>query len=185
MVSNKNNKNNKNNTPQLTETLLYKSPNGSVTLEVIIDQKNETLWGTKKTMAELFNVKKQTIDYHIQNIYDDEELSEVSTTKEIMVVQKEGNRNVKRNLDFYNLDIIIAVGYRVGSKEGTQFRKWSTSVLKEFMIKGFVLDDELLKNGTRFGKDYFDELLERIREIRALKNLRFFGPGKSLIFQGF
>lgn len=110
---------------------------------------------------------RSVITKHLKNIYDDGELSKSSTCAKIAHVQQEGNREVKRQTTFYNLDAIISVGYRVNSKNATHFRIWATGVLKEFMVKGFVLDDELLKNGTRFGKDYFDELLERIREIRS------------------
>jgi hypothetical protein len=110
---------------------------------------------------------KYTITYHLKEIYKTNELNENSTTRKIRVVQKEGNREVSREIDFYSLDAIIAVGYRVNSIQATQFRIWATQTLKEFIIKGFVLDDERLKQGKKFGKDYFDELLERIREIRA------------------
>ena len=139
------------------------------------------MWATQKTMAELFNVDRSVITKHLKNIYADGELSKISTCAKSAHVQKEGNREVKRQTTFYNLDAIISVGYRVNSKNATHFRIWATGILKEYMIKGFVLDDELvflcghyegvddelLKNGTRFGKDYFDELLERIREIRS------------------
>lgn len=152
---------------EITNTLLYVSEEGAVTIEVIIDSENETMWANQKTMAELFNVTKQNISYHLNDIFETEELDKDSTVKKILTVQNEGNRQVKREQTFYNLDAIISVGYRVNSKQATHFRRWATSVLKEYMIKGFALDDELLKNGTRFGKDYFDELLERIREIRA------------------
>ena len=117
-------------------------------------------------MAELFNVSKSTISEHLKHIFEEGELNKNSTVRKIRTVQIEGNREVKRQTTFYNLDAIISVGYRVNSKNATHFRIWATRVLKEFMVKCFVLDDELLKNGTRFGKDYFDELLERIREIR-------------------
>jgi hypothetical protein len=157
----------KGNEAELIETLLYSGNYGAVTLEVIIDQENETMWATQKTMAELFKKNTNTIDEHLQNIFKTQELDEILTTQNFRVVQKEGKRNVKRNFKFYNLDAMIAIGYRVNSKQGTQFRIWATNILNEYMIKGFVLDDELLKNGTRFGKDYFDELLERIREIRV------------------
>jgi hypothetical protein len=118
-------------------------------------------------MAELFGVESNTITYHLKEIYKTGELEETATTRKIRVVQKEGSRDVSRDLDFYNLDAIIAVGYRVNSHQATQFRIWATKTLREFIIKGFVLDDERLKQGKRFSKDYFDELLERIREIRA------------------
>ena len=118
-------------------------------------------------MAELFGVEVHTVNYHLKEIFKSGELKEDSTIRKIRIVQREGNRDVSRDVDFYNLDAIIAVGYRVNSYQATQFRIWATRTLKEFIIKGFVLDDERLKHGQRFGKDYFDELLERIREIRA------------------
>lgn len=118
-------------------------------------------------MAELFGVESHTITYHLKEIYQSGELQTDSTTRKIRVVQTEGNREVSRELDFYNLDAIIAVGYRVNSYHATQFRIWETNTLKEFIVKGFVMDDERLKQGKDWGKDYFDELLERIREIRA------------------
>jgi hypothetical protein len=118
-------------------------------------------------MAQLFDVDLRTINEHLKNIFESGELEESSTIRKFRIVQKEGKRNVSRNVSFYNLDAIIATGYRVNSKKATQFRIWATNTLREFITKGFVLDDDLLKNGTRFGKDYFDELLERIKEIRA------------------
>ena len=118
-------------------------------------------------MADLFGTTKQAISYHLQRIYETNELQREATVKEILTVQVEGGREVSRKLEYYNLDVIIAVGYRVNSRQATQFRIWATQTLREFIIKGFVLDDERLKQGKRFGKDYFDELLERIREIRA------------------
>jgi hypothetical protein len=153
------------NTPQHNDIIFYNTPKGEVKIEVIFNE--ETFWLTQKRMAELFGVESHTITYHLKEIYKTEELVESATTRKIRVVQKEGNRDVSRDLDFYNLDAIIAVGYRVNSFEATQFRIWATRTLKEFIIKGFVLDDERLKQGKRLGKDYFDELLERIREIRA------------------
>jgi len=128
---------------------------------------NETFWMTQKAMAELFDVNVPAISKHLTNIYDEEELIKKSTVSKMEIVQKEGQRNVKRMQEFYNLDAIIAVGYRVNSKKATRFRQWATKTLKEYIIKGFVLNDDMLKNGNPFGKDYFDELLERIREIRA------------------
>lgn len=118
-------------------------------------------------MAELFGVKTQAITKHLGNIYEEEELTREATCSKRNKFQIEGDREVKRNLDFYNLDAIIAVGYRVNSKKATRFRQWATKTLKEYITKGFVLNDDMLKNGKPFGKDYFDELLERIREIRA------------------
>lgn len=150
---------------QTNDIILYSTPEGTVKVEVIFT--DDSFWLTQKRMAELFGVESHTITYHIKEIYKSGELSEEATTRKIRAVQKEGSREVTRELDFYNLDTIIAVGYRVNSFEATQFRIWATKTLKEFIIKGFVLDDERLKQGSRFGKDYFDELLERIREIRA------------------
>lgn len=147
------------------EIIFYSSPQGDVKVEVLFNE--ETFWLSQKRMAELFNVDVRTVNEHLQNIYNSSELEEGATIRKIRIVQKEGNRDVAREIEFYNLDAIIAVGYRVNSFEATQFRIWATKVLKEFIIKGFVLDDERLKQGKRFGKDYFDELLERIREIRA------------------
>ncbi|MCI8677002.1 MAG: virulence RhuM family protein [Lawsonibacter sp.] len=118
-------------------------------------------------MAELFDVKTPAISKHLQNIYEEEELDRTTTISKMETVQNEGGRSVRRVVDFYNLDAIIAIGYRVNSKKATRFRQWATKTLKEYITKGFVLNDELMKNGRPFGRDYFDELLERIREIRA------------------
>lgn len=147
------------------DLILYQSENGNVQVEVLYD--NENFWLTQKTMAELFGCTSDNIGLHLKNIYKEKELNKDATTEKISVVQKEGNRNVKRNVDFYSLDAIIAVGYRVNSKEATSFRIWATNTLKEYIKKGFVLNTELLKNGPKFGKDYFDELLVKIKEIRA------------------
>ncbi len=148
-----------------SDIIFYKSPEGNVKVEVIFN--DETFWLSQKRMAELFGVDIRTINEHLGNIFTSDELSESATIRKIRIVQKEGQRDVARDIEFYNLDAIIAVGYRVNSYQATQFRIWATKTLREFIIKGFVLDDERLKQGTRFGKDYFDELLERIREIRA------------------
>ena len=145
--------------------LLYKSNHGEVKVEVIFN--NETFWMSQKRMAELFGVDVRTINYHLSQIYESGELVEKATIRKIGIVQTEGDRNVNRQPLFYNLDAIIAVGYRVNSYQATQFRIWATAVLKELIVKGFVLDDERLKQGTHFGKDYFDDLLVRIREIRT------------------
>jgi len=148
-----------------TNFILYTDENGNVKVEVFIQ--DETVWLTQKAMGQLFGVESNTITYHLKEIYKTGELNEEATTRKVRAVQQEGKRKVSRDLDFYNLDAIIAVGYRVNSYQATQFRIWATKTLKEFIIKGFVLDDERLKQGKHFGKDYFDELLERIREIRA------------------
>ena len=146
--------------------ILYTTPNGEVKLEVFIQ--GETLWLTQKMMAELFGVKEHTITYHLKEIYESGELIEKATTRKIRVLRDEGNRQVTRDIDFYNLDAIISVGYRVNSGKATQFRIWATQVLKEYIIKGFAMNDARLKQGDKaFGKDYFRELLERVRSIRT------------------
>lgn len=146
--------------------VLYHVDDSDVSVNAVIQ--NDSIWITQKAMAELFGCTSDNISSHLKNIYSEGELIKEATTEKISVVQKEGSRNVKRNIDFYNLDAIISVGYRVNSRQATKFRIWATGVLKEYMIKGFVLDDERLKQGeTVFGKDYFKELLERVRSIRA------------------
>ncbi len=146
--------------------LFYQSKDGNISVQIIIG--DETVWTTQKGMGEIFGVQSNNITYHLNEIYKNEELTEDATTQKIRVVQKEGNRDVSRELDFYNLDAILSVGYRVSSPQATQFRIWANKVLKEYLIKGFALDDERLKQGKQmYGKDYFDELLQRIREIRA------------------
>lgn len=149
-----------------TSFLFYTSDNGTTNIQVILGE--DTVWVTQSSMAEIFDTTKQNISLHLSNIYKEGELNKFATVKEILTVQKEGNRDVQRNIEFYNLDAIISVGYRVNSNKATLFRIWATSVLKEYLIKGFALDDDRLKQGkTLFDKDYFDELIERIREIRA------------------
>ena len=144
--------------------LLYKTRQGEARIEVIFN--NETFWMSQKRMAELYGVDVRTVNYHLAQIFESGELQESATIRKIGIVQMEGDREVNRPQMLYNLDTIIAVGYRVNSYQATQFRIWATSVLKEMIIKGFVLDDERLKQGKHFGKDYFDDLLNRIREIR-------------------
>jgi hypothetical protein len=148
-----------------SDIIFYTTTDGAVHIEVFFQ--NETFWLTQKRMAELFGVEVPAISKHLAKIFESGELMPESTVSILEIVQKEGSRNVTRKMEFYNLDAIIAVGYRVNSRQATQFRIWATKTLREFIIKGFVLDDERLKQGQRFGKDYFDELLERIREIRA------------------
>ena len=146
--------------------LIYQTAEEDISVNALIQ--DETIWLTQKAMGELFGVESHTINYHLKEIYKTEELQEEATARKIRVVQQEGKRSVGRELQFYNLDAIISVGYRVNSRRATQFRIWATNVLKEYMIKGFVLDDERLKQGkTAFGKDYFRELLERVRSIRT------------------
>jgi len=153
------------NAPKEGDLILYRTPTGTVRVEVLYE--GETFWLDQKRIAELFGVDLRTISYHLKEIYDSGELREDRTLQKIGRVQTEGNREVRRQIEFYNLDAIISVGYRVNSAQATQFRIWATQTLREFIVKGFVLDDERLKLNKRFGKDYFDELLERIREIRA------------------
>lgn len=148
-----------------SEIILYTTPQGNVRIELRFEE--ETFWLTQKKLAELFGVDVRTISEHIKNIFESGELQREATIRKNRIVQMEGSREVSREVDFYNLDAIIAVGYRVNSYNATQFRIWATNTLKEFIIKGFVMDDERLKQGQAFGKDYFDELLERIRSIRA------------------
>lgn len=147
------------------EILLYSDDSGKEFINVVFE--DETFWLTQKAMAELFDVNVPAVSKHLQNIYEENELTRDATISKMETVQQEGERQVKRMVEFYNLDAIIAVGYRVNSKKATRFRQWATKTLKEYIQKGFVLNDEMMKNGRPFGKDYFDELLERIREIRA------------------
>lgn len=148
------------------QMVLYTSDEGDVTVDAYV--KDETIWLTQKAMAELFGVQVPDISKHLKNIYQEEELVQDATISKMETVQLEGSRQVKRDTSFYNLDAIISVGYRVNSKKATQFRVWATQVLKEYIQKGFVLDDDRLKQGqSLFGADYFRELLERVRSIRA------------------
>ncbi|MFO0795197.1 MAG: virulence RhuM family protein [Candidatus Brocadiaceae bacterium] len=149
-------------TPKEGDIIFYTTPDGAIHIEVFFQ--NETFWLSQKKMAELFDVDVRTVNEHLKNIFKTGELAEDSVIRKIRITAEDG-KNYLTN--FYNLDAIIAVGYRVNSYQATQFRIWATKTLREFIIKGFVLDDERLKQGRRFGKDYFDELLERIREIRA------------------
>lgn len=147
------------------EILLYSYEGTKEYIDVYF--RDETFWLTQSAIADLFGCTADNVSLHLKNIYEDDELQREATTEKFSVVRLEGNRQVNRTLDFYNLDAIIAVGYRVNSKKATRFRQWATRTLKEYIQKGFVLNDELMKNGRQFGRDYFDELLERIREIRA------------------
>ncbi len=150
----------------LSKFILYTAPSGAVRVDVFLE--GETVWLTQKSMGVLFDTTPQNITIHLKNIYESGEIEQEATCKEILQVQKEGEREVARNQKYYNLDAIISVGYRVNSTKATQFRIWATNTLKEYIIKGFVLDDERLKQGqTLFGKDYFKELLQRVRSIRA------------------
>lgn len=145
--------------------ILYTAADGKVTANVFFE--NDTFWLTQSAMSELFGVNIPAISKHLKNIYESKELSPESTISKMETVQMEGRRQVARQIEVYNLDAAIAVGYRVNSLKATHFRIWATNTLREFIVKGFVLNDQMLKNGRVFGKDYFDELLEKIREIRA------------------
>lgn len=146
--------------------ILYNLPDNSGTVQAYVE--NETLWLTQKAMSQLFDVGVPAINKHITNIFQEGELSPEATISKMEIVQQEGNRQVKREQTFYSLDAIISVGYRVNSQKATKFRQWATRVLNEFIRKGFVLDDDRLKQGNAvFGRDYFRELLERVRSIRA------------------
>ncbi len=150
----------------MNKFVLYTSPSGEVRVDVFLE--DETVWLTQKAMGELFQTTPQNITIHLKNIFEEGELSESATCKNYLQVRKEGERMVERNQKYYNLDAIISVGYRVNSSRATQFRIWATKTLKEYIIKGFVLDDNRLKQGqTVFGKDFFKELLQRLRSIRA------------------
>ncbi len=155
----------------MNEIILYTSPDGATKVEVHFE--NETFWLTQRRIAKLFGVDVRTISEHLTNIFDSGELDRGATIRKFRRVQIEGDHEVERELEHYSLDAIIAVGYRVNSKQATQFRIWATNTLREFVVKGFVLDDERLKLNKRFGKDYFDERIERIREIRASEH-RFY-----------
>lgn len=164
-----------------SDFILYTSPGGDVNVEVTIE--DETVWLTQKAMGHLFGTTPQNITLHLKKIYEEGELQKEATVRKFRTVQTEGEREVTRNLEYYNLDAIISVGYRVNSSEATQFRIWATKVLREYILKGFALDDERLKQGNKiFGKDYFDELLERIREIRASER-RFYQKSLVNVFE--
>jgi hypothetical protein len=145
--------------------VLYTAADGSIRLQLRVDE--QTLWLTQPQMASIFQTTKQNISLHIQNVFQERELRPESTVKPYLTVQTEGSRRVERLLDHYSLDVVIAVGYRVRSARGTQFRQWATATLREYLTKGFVIDDDRLAAGRSLGADYFDELLSRIRAIRA------------------
>lgn len=154
--------------PHGSQILIYRTEDGKIKLDIRLER--ETLWMTQSDMAQLFQCSADNISLHLKNIYDEGELAEAATTEEFSAVRREGSRPVRRNLTFYNLDVVISVGYRVKSLIATRFRMWATQRLKEYIVKGFTMDDERLKNPPVKGSavpDYFDEMLERIRDIRA------------------
>ena len=153
------------------EFLVFTNQNKTSTIEVRYE--DESIWLSQKLMAELFNVEVNTINYHLKEIYKSSEIKENGTIRKFRIVQQEGNRQVNRDVDFYNLDAIISVGYRVNSIRATQFRQWATQVLREYAIKGYVLDKKRMENGAFLDEDYFEHLLEEIREIR-LSERRFY-----------
>ena len=159
------------------EILIYQTEKGETKIDVYME--DSTIWLTQKHIALLYGKGISTINEHIKNIISDGELEEKSTIWEFRIVQSEGGREVARDVKFYNLDMILAIGYRVRSNVGMQFRNWTSKVLKEYMQKGFVMNDEKLKNPKKFGEDYFDELLERIRDIRA-SEARFYQKIKNI-----
>lgn len=148
-----------------TDILIFQMEDGKTKIDVRLE--NETVWMTQKAIAELYQKNGRTINEHIVNIYSEGELEEISTNRKNRIVQTEGNRSVKREVSFYNLEMILAIGYRVRSQSGTQFRRWATERLNEYIVKGFTMNDERLKEVKNLGQDYFDELLERIRDIKA------------------
>jgi hypothetical protein len=151
-----------------SQIIFYRDKNNDAKIEVFFE--DETFWMTQKKMAELFGVQRPAITKHLKNIFASGELIEKEVSSILEHTTKHGaieGKNQKQKVTYYNLDAIISVGYRVNSSQATKFRIWATKTLKEFIIKGFILDDERLKQGEKFGKDYFEELLERIREIRA------------------
>lgn len=152
--------------------LFYSSNDGKIKVQVIVDSTNDTIWSSQKDMGDIFDVETNTINYHLKEIYKSEELHPSRTIRKIRIVRQEGQRNVEREIEYYNLDVIIAVGYRVNSYRATQFRIWATSILREYLVKGFALDDDRLKQGNLlFAKDFFKELIERIQEIRASERI--------------
>ncbi len=153
----------------MSEVIIYKSDDGESELSVQLE--NEDVWLTQKQLVELYQAAKSTVSEHIKNIYSDEELTPDATVRKIRTVQVEGNREVSRELDYYNLDMIIALGYRVNSKVATRFRQWATTRLKEYIIKGFTMDDERLK--SLGGGNYWKELLNRIRDIRSSEKVMY------------
>jgi hypothetical protein len=165
-------------TPNEGDLILYRTAEGSVRVEVLYEA--ETFWLNQKKIAELFGVDVRTVSEHLRNIFDSNELDEASVLRKFRNTASDGKSYLT---NFYNLDAIISVGYRVNSTQATQFRMWATRTLREFVVKGFVLDDERLKLNKRFGKDYFDELLERMREIRANERRLRTNPSFRITFR--
>jgi len=150
---------------QKGELLIYQTEDGKTKIDVFFE--DDTIWLNQKQIAQLYQKGVNTINEHIKHIYEDGELDDQATIRKFRIVQNEGKREVSREIDYYNLNMILAIGYRVRSHRGNQFRRWASEILSEYMKKGFVMNDDRLKNPKKFGADYFDELLERIRDIRA------------------
>ncbi|TYQ17831.1 UNVERIFIED_CONTAM: hypothetical protein Cloal_0203 [Acetivibrio alkalicellulosi] len=159
------------------ELLIYQTEDGKTKIDVFFEE--DTIWLNQKQIAQLYQKGVNTINEHIKNIISDSELSEEATIRKFRIVQKEGERQVKRDVEYYNLNMVLAIGYRVRSHVGNQFRRWASEILTEYMKKGFAMNDERLKNPKKFGADYFDELLERIRDIRASEK-RFYQKIKDI-----
>lgn len=164
----------------MSEFILYNTEDGKSEIKIILDNESKTIWLSQKQMAELFDLKVHTINEHIKNIFEEDELKENQTIRNFRIVQREGEKDVEREVSHYNLKLILAVGYRVRSARGTQFRKWATATLEEYLVKGFVMNDERLKDTK--GWDYFDELLERVRDIRASEK-RFYQKVRDIFSQ--
>ena len=164
-----------------SEILLYATNDGKVEIEIKLDRQGQTIWLSQGQMAEVFDTTSQNITQHIKSIYEEQELEGEATCKDFLQVQREGSRTVERSITYYNLKVVLAVGYRVRSKRGIQFRKWATEHLNEYLVKGFILDDKRLKNPDG-GWDYFDEVLERIRDIRSSEK-RFYQKVRDLFSQ--
>lgn len=160
-----------------SQILFYQSEDGTSRIEVRLEE--GTVWLSQNQIGELYQITKQTTGHHIRSIFDEKELSPEATVRQYLTVQTEGARSVQRSIEYYNLNMILSVGYRVRSHRGTQFRRWATERLGEYLIKGFVMDDERLREGRNIGADYFDELLERIRDIRASEK-RFYQKIKEI-----
>jgi hypothetical protein len=165
------------NSPPTSEIVFYQGEDGRSRIQVRLD--GGTVWLTQRLLAELYQVSVPTINEHLKNLFAEHEIDSAATIRKFRIVQREGKREIARLVDHYSLDVILAVGYRVRSHRGTQFRRWATERLSEYVVKGFVLDDERLKEGRTLGADYFDELLERIREIRASEK-RFYQKIRDL-----
>lgn len=163
----------------MNEFILYSTEDGKTEIKIILDNETKTIWLNQKQIADLFDIKSNTVTEHIKHIFDEGELDEASTARSYRVVQREGERDIEREITYYNLKVILAIGYRVRSKRGTQFRKWATSTLNEYLVKGFVMNDERLKDTK--GWDYFDELLKRVRDIRASEKM-FYQKVRDLFY---